>query len=189
VRFLLIKTIVAAGVLAGCASTKPAEVLDERTGTTVGALQDPIEFVETAQNAALVVGGKRTSFAYLGPLEWDRSGEITYGLWLHVAPGNDKPVGDIRSEGSVRLDLDDGSVVLSPIDASISGVGPYRPVAAWGQTAYFRLDVAMLKRMAASQKLDLNFRAPDESLVEFLPSRDTRTTLTQFLHARGITGD
>jgi len=189
VRFLLIKAIVAAGVLAGCASTKPAEVLDERTGTTVGALEDPIEFVETAQNAALVVGGKRTSFAYLGPLEWDRSGEITYGLWLHVAPGNDKPVGDIRSEGSVRLDLDDGSVVLSPIDASISGVGPYRPVAAWGQTAYFRLDVAMLKRMAASQKLDLNFRAPDESLVEFLPSRDTRTTLTQFLHARGITGD
>ena len=188
-RFLLIKAIVAAGVLAGCASTKPAEVLDERTGTTVGALEDPIEFVETAQNAALVVGGKRTSFAYLGPLEWDRSGEITYGLWLHVAPGNDKPVGDIRSEGSVRLDLDDGSVVLSPIDASISGVGPYRPVAAWGQTAYFRLDVAMLKRMAASQKLDLNFRAPDESLVEFLPSRDTRTTLTQFLHARGITGD
>jgi hypothetical protein len=189
VRFLLIKAFVAAAVLAGCASTKPAEVLDERTGTTVGALQDPIEFVESAQNAALVVGGKRTSFAYLGPLEWDRSGEITYGLWLHVAPGNDKPVGDIRSEGSVRLDLDDGSVVLSPIDASISGVGPYRPVAAWGQTAYFRLDVAMLKRMAASQKLDLNFRAPDESLVEFLPSRDTRTTLTQFLHARGITGD
>jgi hypothetical protein len=189
VRFLLIKAIVAAGVLAGCASTKPAEVLDERTGTTVGALQDPIEFVESAQNAALVVGGKRTSFAYLGPLEWDRSGEITYGLWLHVAPGNDKPVGDIRSEGSVRLDLDDGSVVLSPIDASISGVGPYRPVAAWGQTAYFQLDVAMLKRMAASQKLDLNFRAPDESLVEFLPSRDNRRTLTQFLHARGITGD
>src|ERR1700687_4048576 len=108
-RFLLIKTIVATGLLAGCASDHPAEVLDERTGTTVGALQDPIEFVETAQNAASV-GGKRTSFAYLGPLEWDRSGDISYGLWLHVAPGDDKPVGDIRSEGSVRLKLDDGSV-------------------------------------------------------------------------------
>jgi hypothetical protein len=187
-RLLLINAIIATGFLAGCASGKPAEVLDERTGTTVGALQDPIEFVEAPHNAALV-GGKRTSFAYLGPLEWDRSGEISYGLWLHVAPGNDKPVGDIRSEGSVRLNLDDGSVVLALIDASIVGVGPYRPVVAWGQTAYFQLDVAMLKRMAASQKLDLNFRAPDESLVEFLPSHDTRTTLTQFLHARGITGD
>jgi len=187
-RFLLINAVVATGLLAGCASTQPAEVLDERTGTTVGALQDPIEFVETAQNAALA-GSRRTSFAYLGPLEWDRGGEITYGLWLHVAPGNDKPVGDIHSEGSVRLNLDDGSVVLSPIDKSVAGVGPYRPIAAWGQTAYFQLDVAMLKRMAASQKLDLNFRAPDESLVEFLPSHDTRTTLTQFMHARGITGD
>ncbi len=187
-RFLLIEAIVAIGLLAGCASGKPAEVLDERTGTTVGALQDPIEFVETAQNAALM-SGKRTSFAYLGPLEWDRAGEISYGLWLHVAPGNDKPVGDIHSEGSVRMNLDDGSVVLSPLDTSIAGVGPYRPIAAWGQTAYFQLDVAMLKRMAASQKLDLNFRAADESLVQFLPSHDTRTTLTQFLHARGITGD
>jgi hypothetical protein len=187
-RFLLINAIAVAGLLAGCASGKPAEVLDERTGTTVGALQDPIEFVETAHNAALV-GAKKTSFAYLGPLEWDRMGEISYGLWLHVAPGNDKPVGDIRAEGSVRLNLDDGSVVLSPLDPSIAGVGPYRPIAAWGQTAYFQLDVAILKRMAASQKLDLNFRAPDESLVEFLPSHDTRTTLRQFLHARGITGD
>ena len=187
-RFLLINAVVAAGLLAGCASTKPAEVLDERTGTTVGALQDPIEFVETAQNAVLT-GGKRTSFAYLGPLEWDRSGEITYGLWLHVAPGNDKPVGDIHSEGSVRLELDDGSVVFSPIDQAVLGASPYRPIAAWGQTAYFQLDVAMLKRMAASQKFALNFRAPDDSMVEFLPSHDTRTTLTHFLHARGITGD
>src|ERR1700719_1010215 len=130
-RFLLINAVLAAGLLAACASTKPAEVLDERTGTTVGALQDPIEFVEAAQNAALA-GGKRTSFAYLGPLEWDRSGDITYGLWLHVAPGNDKPVGDIRSEGSVRLNLDDGSVVLAPIDASIVGGGPYLPVADLG---------------------------------------------------------
>src|SRR6202030_4584509 len=99
----------------------------------------------------------------------------------------EQPVRDIRAEGSVRLNLDDGSVGLSPLDASIAGVGPYRPIAAWGQTAYFQLDVAMLKRMAASQKLDLSFRAPDESLVQFLPSHDTRTTLTQFLHARGIT--
>jgi hypothetical protein len=187
-RFLVINAFVAAGLLAGCASPRPAEILDERTGTTVGALQDPIEFVEAAPNAASA-GAKRTSFAYIGPLEWDRSGDITYALWLHIAPGNDKPVGNIRSEGSVRLDLDDGSVVLSPIDMSVVGVGPYRPIAAWGQTAYFQLDVDVLKRMAVSQKLDLSFRAADESRVEFLPSHDTRTTLTQFLHARGITAD
>src|SRR5437764_13482197 len=127
-RLLFITVIAAACLLAACGSTRPAEALDERTGATVGALQDPLEFVETPQNASLV-GVKRTSFAYLGPIEWDRSGELSYALWLHVAPGNDKPVGDIRSDGSVRIDLDDGSVVLTPVEASGAMVGPYRPIA------------------------------------------------------------
>jgi hypothetical protein len=179
------------GFSVGCASQssiKPAEVLDERTGTTVGALQEPIEFVEDSQNAALA-NGKRTSFAYLGPIEWDRMGEITYGLWIHVAPGNDAQVGDIRMRGAVTLKLDDGSLVLSAVDAPTIGHGPYRPIASWGQTAYFQLNVQMLKRMAASRKLVLDFRAAEDSTVDFLPSHDTQTTLTQFVHARGITDD
>jgi hypothetical protein len=185
-----INALLATGILMGCAggsAIKPAEVLDERTGMTVGALQNPIEFVENAP--ASLAAGKRASFAYLGPVEWDRSGEITYGLWLHVAPGNDRQVGDIRTGGSVQMSLDDGSVVLAPIDDSVAGIGPYQPIAAWGQTAYFELDAGMLKRMAASDQLHLNFRAADGTPVEFLPSHDTRTTLTQFLHARGITAD
>jgi len=190
-RFLL-TAIVTAIVLTGCtggSGIKPAEVLDERTGMTVGALQDPIELVESAQNAALA-GGKRTSFAYLGPVEWDRSGEITYALWVHIAPGNDRQVGDIRSGGAVTLNLDDGAVVLAPVGGgAITGAGPYRPIASWGQTAYFQLDLATLKRLAATQKLDLSFRAADQSQVDFLPSHETHTTLTQFLHARGITDD
>jgi hypothetical protein len=187
----LLKAFAAAGFLvtaAGCSAIKPAEVLDERTGMTVGALQEPIELVENGPTADLA-GGKRTSFAYLGPVEWDTSGEITYGLWVHVAPGNDKQVSDIRARGAVRLNLDDGSMELSPMDDSRVGDGPYRPIASWGQTAYFRLDLATLKRMAASQKLTLDFRAVNLSSLPFTPSRDTRTTLTQFLRARGITGD
>jgi hypothetical protein len=189
-RLPLIQAVMVVGLLAGCGgqSIKPAEVLDERTGMTVGALQEPIELVESAQNAA-VANGRRSSFAYLGPVEWDRSGDLTYGLWVHVAPGNDRQVGDIRSRGAVKLILDDGPLVLSPIDVPKAGIGPYHPIASWGQTAYFKLDVALLKRMAASQKLALDFRAVDDSVVDFLPSRDTRTTLTQFAHARGITGD
>jgi hypothetical protein len=185
-----IHAFLAAGLLMGCAggpAIKPAEVLDERTGMTVGALQKPIEFVENA--SASPAGGKRASFAYLGPVEWDRSGEITYGLWLHVAPGNDRQIGDIRAAGSVQLLLAGGSVVLSLIEDSVAGLGPYQPVAAWGQTAYFALDAGMLKRMAASDRLQLSFRAADGSSLEFLPSQDTRTTLTQFLHARGVTAD
>jgi hypothetical protein len=190
-RLPLIQAALGLGLLAGCggqSSIKPAEILDQRTGMTVGALQEPIELVETDQTAG-PAGGKRASFAYLGPIEWDKSGDLTYGLWVHVAPGNDRQVGDIHSRGTVTLILDGGPLVLSPIDAPKVGSGPYRPIASWGQTAYFNLDVALLKRMAASQKLALDFRAVDQSVVEFLPSHETRTTLTQFAHARGITDD
>ncbi len=155
---------------------------------TVGALQEPIELIESAQNAALA-NGKRNSFAYLGPIEWDTSGDLTYGLWVHVAPGNDKQVGDIRSPGTVTLILDGVPLVLSPLDAPKAGSSPYQPIASWGQTAYFKFDSALLKRMAASEKLALDFQAVDQSVVEFLPSHDTRSTLRQFIHARGITDD
>lgn len=187
----MIPSIVAAGLLAACAgqsAMKPAEVLDERTGVTVGALQAPVELVESAQNST-VVGQKRISFAYLGPVEWDRSGDITYALWIHVAPGNDKAVGDIRAPGALTVVLDDGSLVLAPSDAPAAGSGPYQPVASWGQTSYFDVGATTLRRMAASRKVALDFRAEDGSTVEFTPTHDTRPVLTQFLQSRGITAD
>jgi len=190
-RFLLIKSVMLAGLLAGCAgqsSIKPAEMLDERTGETVGALQEPIEFLENDPSAVLA-NGKRTSFAYLGPVEWDKSGEISYGLWVHVAPGNDRAVGNFHLKGAVTLTLDGEPVVLTPMDAPKVGSGPYRPIASWGQTAYFGTDAAMLKRMAASEKLTLIFQGADQANVEFLPTHETRATLQKFDLARGITAD
>ena len=190
-RFSLIPVVIAGGLLAACAgqsAIKPAEVLDERTGMTVGALQAPVEFIETAQNS-VVAGGKRISFAYLGPVEWDRSGDISYALWIHVAPGTDKPVGDIRAHGALTVLLDDGPLVLVPSDAPATGSGPYQPIASWGQTSYYKINVELLRRMAASRKLQLEFRAQDQSTVEFTPTHDTHATLTQFLQARGITAD
>ena len=189
-RSRLIQAVLGLGFLAGCGgqSIKPAEILDQRTGMTVGALQEPIELVENAQNAAFA-NGRQSSFAYLGPIEWDRSGDLTYGLWIHVAPGSDKQVGDIRSPRAVTMILDGDPLPLARIDAPKVGSNPYQPIASWGQTAYFNLDVALLKRMAATQKLALSFQAADQSPVQFLPSRETRTTLTQFVHARGITAD
>jgi hypothetical protein len=184
----------AAGVmvlLAGCAAQtiKSAEELDETTGMTVGALQEPIEFVQTAQNAALA-NAKRASFAYLGPVEWDRMGAITYGLWIHVAPGNDLQVGNILSRGAVTLALDDGPMTLTPMETPAGFHGPYKPVVSWGQTAYFEVNEEMLKRMAASRKLVLDFKSADlSSTVDFFPSHDTSATLTEFARARGITGD
>ncbi|HMI75541.1 MAG TPA: hypothetical protein VK495_12605 [Steroidobacteraceae bacterium] len=184
-------------LLSACASQssiKPVEYLDDRTAMTVGSLKEPIELVPSLrQSGGLpVLGslvGKKISFAYLGPVEWDRSGAIVYGLWIHIAPGNDRPIADIRSPTALTLVLDGGTRVLTPIDAPQLGRGAYQAAASWGQTAYFELTVEMLKQMAASVKLELNVRAADDSIVNFVASNDTREPLTAYLHARGITGD
>lgn len=190
-RTPLIPLILLLGLLPGCAgqsTVKPVETLDEQTGVTVAALKNPIELVTSAQSATLSFR-KRPSFAYLGPVEWNHSGAFSYGLWIHVSPGNERQPGDIRTSDALTLILDDGSLVLSPMEAPKLGADPYRPVVAWGQTAYFDLSVATLKRMAASRKLELDVRAVDGSIVSFFPSLDAHAALTQYLHDRGLTGD
>jgi hypothetical protein len=87
------------------------------------------------------------------------------------------------------LVLDGATRVLNPIDAPQLGRGAYQAVASWGQTAYFELTVEMLRQMAASERLELNVRAADDSIVNFVASSDTREPLTAYLHARGITDD
>jgi hypothetical protein len=182
-------------LLSACASQssiKPVEYLDDRTAMTVGSLKEPIELVPSVHQGGLRVISsltKKISFAYLGPVEWDRSGAIVYGLWVHIAPGNDHPIADIRSPTALTLVLDGGTRALTPIDAPQLGRGAYQPVASWGQTAYFELTVEMLKQMAASEKLELNVRAADDSIVNFIATGDTRETLSGYLHSRGITDD
>jgi|SRR5271165_5913575 len=179
--------------LAGCAdqsSVKSVELLDERTGVTMGALQEPIAFIETGLYDLLATSLKQASIIYLGPVEWDRSGEYTYGLWVRVAPGvGGHRLEDIRAPGAVTLKLDDGPVTLSRIDLPKEASSPYSPVGPWGQTAYFAIDVAMLKRMATSKKIVLNVRAADLTMVEFIPTQETSTALMQFMRERGVTVD
>jgi hypothetical protein len=177
---------------AGPSSIKSVEYTDDRTAMTIGSLKEPIELVPSLPQGGLHVLGalvKKISFAYLGPIEWDRSGAIVYGLWVHIAPGNDRPVVDIRSAAALTLVLDGGTRVLKPIDAPQLGRGPYQPVASWGQTAYFELTVEMLKQMAASEKLELNVRATDDTIVNFAAAGGARATLTDYVRARGITDD
>jgi hypothetical protein len=183
-------------LLAACAtptSIKPVEYLDDRTAMTVGSLKEPIELVPSLhQSGALKVLTnltKRTSFAYLGPVEWDKSGSIVYGLWVHIAPGNDHAMADIRAPATLTMILDSGPRVLVPIDAPQLGRGAYQPVASWGQTAYFELTVEMLKQMAASEKMELDVRSTDDTIVNFSATSNTRETLGTYLRARGITGD
>lgn len=173
-------------LIAGCASQssiKPSEVLDERTGMTVGSLEKPIELVAGA--AATATPDRHLSFAYMGPVEWDNMGSISYGLWVHLAPGNEWRFDDIRAPGAVRLSLDDGTAALEVIEPPKLARGPYQSVASWGQTAYFGLDIATLKRMASSGKVELDFKAASQPAVRFTAGGDAAAVLTRYLHARG----
>jgi hypothetical protein len=186
----LIQAVFILALAAGCggeSAVKPVEALDERTGVTLGALKKPIELVPGAQNA--VVSRQRATFAFLGPVEWNRSGNLTYGLWIHIAPGNDRQLGDIRGSAAPTLALDDGSVTLTPTTAPALGRSAYKPVVSWGQTAYFDVTVETLRRMAASRKFELAVGAADGSSMSFSPTVDTRVVLTQYLQDRGLTGD
>jgi hypothetical protein len=191
-RAALIPFVLLLGSLGGCASPpspRPVEVLDERTGVTLGELKEPIELVPVAQNTALIAR-KRGSIGYLGPVEWNRSGTISYGLWMHIAPAPERPPGDIHASGAVTLLLDDGPLVLVPIEAPKLGRDPYgKYVVSWGQTAYFDLSAESLRRMAASRKFEVDIRAADGSGTSFTPTLDTRAPLTRYAQARGIIGD
>jgi hypothetical protein len=174
---------------AGCAGQSPVksvEMLDQRTGMTMGALLQPMAFIETGIYD-LLVPDKQPSMVYIGPVEWDRSGNFTYLLWVQVAPGvGGHRLDDLRARGAVNLKLDDGPVALSALELPVVPTSPYRPMAPVGQTAYFPVDVALLKRMAASRKLALNVRAGDLTMVDFIPTQETRAALKQFVIDRGI---
>ena len=172
-------------LLPGCGSEgsiKPAESLDEHTGMTVGSLEKPLELAQGGQSA--MTPEPHVSSAYLGPVEWDNMGAITYGLWVHLVPANDWQFDDIKTPGTVVLALDGRGQPLKLEQPPAATRGPYRPVASWGQTAYFELDLDTLKRMASSRDIELVFKAAGTP-VRFAAAPDAHETLTRFLHARG----
>ncbi len=180
------------GLLAGCAAELPSksvESLDENTGMTRANLLQPMAFVETGTYDVLAPD-KQPSVVYLGPEEWDRSGNFSYVLWAQVAPGVDgHRLDDIRSRGALVLKLDDGSVSLHALDQAVAPNSPYAPIPPVGQAAYFSIDVGLLKRMASSRRIVLDVRAGDLTMVDFVPRQDAREALKQFMIDREIAAD
>jgi hypothetical protein len=181
--------VLIAAVSTGCNSpsaVKSVEMLDERTGATIGALLQPIAFTETGIYD-LLVPDKQPSVVYMGPVEWDRSGDSTYLLWVQVAPGvGGHRLDDIRARGAINMKLDDSTVELSAWEAPVGTTTPYRLLDPVGQTAYFAMNVGLLQRMAASERLVLKVRAADLTTIDFIPTQETRSALEQFMSDRGV---
>lgn len=174
--------------VAACSSTTelaPVQRLDEHTGITVASLPAPLEFVQSG----MATPGRHPSFAYLGPIESDSMGQLSYALWVHVAPGGDRQVASLTGTAELRLALDDGPMTLALVAAPMFSHPPYQPVASWGQTAYFAVSMEQLKRLAHSASCALQLRGMDGASVDFQAQSATRKILTGFLQARGVTGD
>ncbi len=183
-RLRCLQLLLMASLSAGCVrpcEIKTVEMLDERTAITVGALLQPMSFVETGIYD-LLAPDKQPTVVYVGPVEWDRSGASTYMLWVQVAPGVDgHKIDDIRARGAFNVALDDGQVALTALETPPAASPPYRPMPPVGQTAYFSVDVPLLKRMAASRRLVLKLRAADLTTIDFTPTQATSAALTQFV--------
>ncbi len=177
-------------LLTGCASHFPVESVerqDERTGITIATLVQPLAFIETGIYDPLVPDQKQPTILYVGPVAWDRMGYYTYLLWFQVAPGvGGHRLDDIRAHGAVHLQLDDGPVELSALEMPTKESDAYQPILPTGETAYFLVDVALLKRMAASHRISLMIRAGDLTMVDFLPLQETRAALEKFVIDEGL---
>ncbi len=177
-------------LLMGCAGHFPVESLerqDETTGITIATLAQPLAFVETGIYDPLIPDQKQPSIIYMGPVAWDTMGEYSYSLWFQVAPGvGGHRFDDIRAHGAVSLQLDDGSVELSALKKPTKASDPYPPILPVGEKADFPIDVALLKRMAASQRISLTIRAADLNMVDFKPLQEARAALEKFVVDEGV---
>lgn len=184
IRFAhLVVGIICSAWVAGCMDRRPpagsAEFLDERSGITVAALPKPVEFVQRADDPGRGIG-RRPTFAYLGPVEWDRAGQLRQGLWLQVAPGEGGRPGDLGAAGAVHLLLDDAAAALDPMPAPGTARAPYRAVVDWGPSAYYALDARTLERLATSRRLELTIAGADGTAIRLTPAGGGLDDLRRF---------
>jgi hypothetical protein len=153
---------------------------------TSGALIEPIAFTEK-RVFDLLAPDKQPGTAWMGPVEWDHSGDYSYGLWLQVSPGVDgSRIDDLHGRGAVSLRLDDGVLPLTAIDLAQVPKAPYHPAPTGGQIAYFAIDIPMLQRIASSRTVVLDLRAADLSAAEFVPAADVHELIERFMAERDV---
>jgi len=159
--------------LAGCATTPPdpiAEALDERTGTTLTRLAEPLELLALEPR-----GANLDPFAWLGPFETNRMGRRALYLWIAVP---DEKGHAARPELSI-----DGRPL--PLTAAASGTTlglaaqPYALPAPWSAVSVYTLDAAQLDALLAARALQLEVGYEGES-VRFATRGDAAAVLHEF---------
>lgn len=180
-----LRALLAIGLIASfaaCAAVPDngiAERLDERTGTTVTAMQRAIELVSTEPR------GSGDPFAYLAPIETNRMGRREIYLWVAIP--------DERGGAAMPVVLVGGAPLqakpLEPgTNAGALGLGsfPYSTPAPWSAISVFSIDEAALRSLAAAGALEVSVRYADGRVVQFSGTPQPADILRQFLASLGL---
>jgi hypothetical protein len=149
--------------LAGCAALPEdapvMEVLDDETGVTITRLGKPVElYRETFLRQAT---GR---FAFIAPFETNLMGTRTTYLWVAL------PL-DPAPNAEPDIELDGMALTLTGMSREASSVGlrksPYRIPTPWSAMFYYRIDEALVARLAEAKGITLSvFEATKDGAVK-----------------------
>jgi len=179
--------VVALAVVSACTplgTNNLREQLDESTGVTVTSMSAPLEFFSPQPERGL----QAASFAYLGPVEINRMGNLQSYLWLSVLLGEDErghnPAG---ARPGLHLRITAAGTTLEPAyvsaDARQIGLGQrvYERPANWVGEAFYAITAEQLTQLAAADTLMLEISAPNEAPRRYEPWKADPTGLRRFV--------
>ncbi len=168
-------------LLGGCAALPDntvAELLDERTGTTVTRMERPIELVSTEPR-----GGSTDPFAFVAPFETNRMGQRQLYLWVAVPDERGGARPPTVFAGAEALSL----VPRGPDAKAVSlAEFPYTKPAPWSAVHAYSIDEAALRSLAAAGTIDITVRYADDREIRFRGSPRPADILQKFLSKLGL---
>lgn len=165
----------------GCATAPvdPAqETLDERDGTTITRLAEPLGFV-----AEKVRTAGTDPFALLAPFETNRMGLRRLYLWIAV------PV-ESKADVTVAVMHDDTLLLQAntPLEPEQGAAvrPPYPTTAPWQRQFVSELTDAQLAALTQAEKLTIELRYDDGHSERFAVEAPARSVLEQFRSRLGL---
>lgn len=174
----LLSVALGALLLSACAATAidpVIEALDERSGTTITRLVDPVSFI--AEKARR---GGQDPFAFLAPFESNRMGARRMYLWI-VIPNESGATTEVtvRQGDEELLRTSDALDTQRARDLAV----PYATFATWQRAYLAELDTALLTKLADSGRLTIE-TGPDSG-ERFSTEGHSQPELRQFLQRLG----
>lgn len=183
---LLGALLLATAVVTGCASVpqdKPLrERLDDNTGATMTTLERPMAFYREQP----MLAANARDYVYLGPVEVNRSGELTYMLWAAYASTIDRGRGSgLRVPTRAYLMLDGAPLELIAADRPAHrrealGEWLYDSPIVGGNRVLYEVTRAQVVAITNARQLRLVTEEDGGAIAEFEPWRESTSEFGRF---------